>query len=303
MSADSSTGPATTLDGDPLVVPRSIYRLAAGFTVGAVVLGSAVCATESGLACPSWPGCFRTSIAPDGLQSAIEITHRLVAFCSLVFLALAAWHGRRLPDRRLRLFPLTALVLAIASALFGMMIVLFSLPLVLGLVDVGAAMVALCLISYAVVRLDSPGPGNRLSASTWATVAMVIVMHLFGIVVAGKGSFVRCLGWPVWRIVGSDLYPGVQAVRIVLGVIAGAMLLGVLAASWRRPALRIQAGLLGVTWLAELVMGQAIVGQFTGDQPRSMGLAAAYSMLAGLIVWQIAMLAARAGKTATAHRP
>lgn len=301
MSANSQTARATLLDGPPPAAPYWAYRLAAGFTVGAVVLGSAVCATESGLACPSWPGCYRTSIAPDGLHSAIEITHRVIAFCSLVFLALAAWHGRRLADRRLRWFPLAALVLAIASAVFGMMIVLFSLPLVLGLLDVGAAMAALCLISYAVVRLDAPGRGNRLSAWTWATVAVVIVMHLLGIVVAGTGSFVRCLGWPVWRIVASDLYPGLQGVRIALGVISAALLFGVLAAAWRRPALRVQAGLLGATWLAELVMGQAIVGQFTGDQQRSIGLAAVYSMLAGLIVWQIALLASRAGKTPTAR--
>lgn len=282
-------------------VPRRMYRLAAGFTVGAVVLGSAVCATESGFACPSWPGCYSTSIAPDGLQPTIEITHRVVAFCSLVFLGVASWQGRRLADRRLRWFPLAALGLATASALFGMIIVLFSLPLVLGLLDVGAAMTALCLITYAAVRLDAPGRGNRLSAWTWATQAVVIVMHLLGIVVAGKGSFVRCLGWPVWRIVGSDLSPGLQGVRIALGVVAAALLAGVLVAALRRPALRLQAALLGATWLAELVMGQAIIGQFTGAQQRSIGFAAVYSMLAGLIVWQIALLASRAGKPATAH--
>jgi cytochrome c oxidase assembly protein subunit 15 len=190
--------------------------------------------------------------------------------------------------------------LATASALFGMMIVLFSLPLVLGLLDVGAAMAALSLITYAAVRLDSPGLGNRVSSWAWSTQGLVIVMHLLGIVVAGKGSFVRCLGWPVWRILSADPYPALQGVRIALGVIAGALLIGVVAAAWRRPELRIQAGLLAATWLAELVMGQAIIGQFTGAQERSIGLAAVYSMLAGLIVWQIALLASRAGKTVTA---
>ncbi len=40
---------------------------------------------------------------------------------------------------------------------------------------------------------------------------------------------------------------------------------------------------------------------YRGEQPRSIGLAAVCSMLAGLIGWQIALLASRAGKTATAH--
>jgi heme a synthase len=285
-------------DGTPSALHWA-YRLAAGFTVGTVVLGSVVCATESGFACPSWPGCYTTSIAPDSLHSVIEITHRVIAFCSLVFLALAAWQGHRLADRRLRWFPPAALALAIASAVFGMIVVLFSLPLVLGLVDVGAAMVAVCLISYAAVRLDSPGHGNPLSAWTWATAAAVVVMYLLGIVVAGPGSFVRCLGWPVWRIVGSDMHPGLQGVRIGLGVSCAALLLGVLAAAWRRPGLRIQVALLGASWVAELVMGQAIIGQFTGAQPRSIWLAAVYSMLAALILWQIALLASRAGRTAS----
>jgi cytochrome c oxidase assembly protein subunit 15 len=281
-------------------LPRSSYRLAVGFTLGAVVLGSAVCATESGAACPTWPGCFQGAVTPNGLQSGIEFTHRVVAFLSLVFLGLAAYQGRRLTDRRLRWFPLAALVMAIASGVFGMMIILFSLPLVLGLIDVGAAMTALSLITYAAVRLDSPGGGTRLSGAAWVTQGVVIVMHLLGIVVAGKGSFVRCLGWPVWRIVESDAYPALQGVRIALGLVAVALVVGVLVVAWRRAELRRSAMLLAGALLVELVMGQVIVGQFTGGEPRSIALAGAYSMLAGLIVWLIALLASRAGRPVTA---
>ncbi len=278
-------------------LPHRSYRLAVGFTLGAVVLGSAVCATESGAACPTWPGCFQSAVTPNGLQSGIEFTHRVVAFLALVFLGLAAWEGRRLTDRRLRWFPLAALMMAVASGVFGMMIILFSLPLVLGLIDVAAAMTALSLITYAAVRLDSPGHGTRLSGAAWATQVVVILMHLLGIVVAGKGSFVRCLGWPVWRIVESDSYPALQGVRIALGLVAAAVLVGVLVVAWRRAELRKSVALLACAWLVELVMGQVIVGQFTGGEARSIGLAAAYSTLAGLIVWLIALLASRAGRT------
>ncbi len=294
VTSNPATDVVPALGTRPLL--RRSYRLAVGFTLGAVVLGSAVCATESGAACPTWPGCFQGAITPNGLQSGIEFTHRVVAFLSLVFLGLAAWEGRRLTDRRLRWFPLAGLVMAIASGVFGMMIILFSLPLVLGLIDVGAAMTALSLITYAAVRLDSPGPGTRLSGTVWVTQAAVIVMHLLGIVVAGKGSFVRCLGWPVWRIVASDSYPALQGVRIALGVVAAVLLVGVMVVAWRRVELRRSVMLLAGAWSVELVMGQVIVGQFTGGEPRSIGLAAAYSMLAGLIVWLIALLASRAGR-------
>jgi cytochrome c oxidase assembly protein subunit 15 len=277
-------------------LPHRSYRLAVGFTLGAVVLGSAVCATESGAACPTWPGCFQGAVTPNGLQSGIEFTHRVVAFLSLVFLGLAAWEGRRLSDRRLRWFPRAALVMAIASGVFGMMIILFRLPLVLGLIDVGAALTALSLITYAAVRLDSPGPGTRLSGAAWATQVIVILMHLLGIVVAAKGSFVRCLGWPVWRIVESDAYPALQGVRIALGLLAAALLIGVSVVAWRRTDLRRSVMLLSSAWLVELVLGQMILGQFTGGEARSIGLAGAYSMLAGVIVWLIALLASRAGR-------
>mgnify|MGYP001268698508 CR=1 FL=1 len=292
--------PATDLVPSPGTrpLPRRTYRLAVAFTLGAVVLGSAVCATESSAACPTWPGCFQGAVTPNGLQSGIEFVHRVIAFLSLVFLGLAAWEGRRLTDRRLRWFPLAALVMAISSGVFGMMIILFSLPLVLGLIDVGAAMTALSLITYATVRLDSPGPGTRLSGAAWGTQVAVVAMHLLGIVVAGKGSFVRCLGWPVWRIVESDVQPVLQGVRIALGLVAAALLVGVLVVAWRRVELRRTAMLLAGAWLVELVMGQVIVGQFTGGEPRSLGLAGAYSMLAGLIVWLIALLASRAGRPA-----
>lgn len=280
---------------------RRSYWLAAVFTFGAVVLGSAVCATESGLACPTWPGCYPGQVTPDGLHSAIEFTHRVVAFGSLVFLGLAAWQGRRLADRRLRLFPVAALVAAIASGAFGMTIVLFGLPMVLGLIDVAAALVALCLISWAAVQVPDPQPAGRLGRWAWTTVAVVIAVHLLGIVVAGEGSFVRCLGWPVWRIIASDEYPALQWLRLGLGVVATALLAGVLVQAWRRRELRLHAVVLAGLWVAEFVLGLVIVGQFTGEQERQIWLAASYSMLAGTILWVLALLAARAGSATIAE--
>jgi cytochrome c oxidase assembly protein subunit 15 len=257
------------------------------------------------MACPAWPGCFPGQLTPDGLHSAIEFTHRVVAFGSLVTLAAAGWQGRRLADPRLRWFPVAALVAAIASGVFGMMIVLFSLPLALGVLDVAAAQVALCLITWAAVRLDvpaaSPGTTGGLARWGWATAGVVIAMHLLGIVVAGEGSLVRCLGWPVWRIVATDGAPELQWLRLGVGVVAALMLVRLVLLAWRRLALRRLAVALAVVWVTELALGQLIVGQFADGQPRHLGLAAAYSMLAGLIVWLIALVAS-AAETLGSHR-
>lgn len=276
-----------------------IFRVAAFFTAWAVVMGSAVCATESGMACPTWPGCYAGQVTPTEIHSRIEIFHRFIAFISLLTMLAAAIAGRRLADRRLRILPWVGLIAAIASAVFGMMIVLFSLPKMLGILDVAAAMVALCLNSATAVWVtdETPGPAftaTRMSRTGWVTALVILLMHLLGIVVSTEGSFVRCLGWPVWRIVAADHSPALQVVRIVIGVLAVALVAWLVVEAWRRPALRLHGVILAVLLAAELVLGQLIVGQFTGAQERHIGYAGAYSVLAGLILWCVALLAARA---------
>lgn len=64
-----------------------------------------------------------------------------------------------------------------------------------GVLDVAAAQVAVCLITWAGVRLDRPGSRAPLGPLAWAATVTVIAVHLVGIVVAGPGSLVRCLGF------------------------------------------------------------------------------------------------------------
>lgn len=185
-----------------------------------------------------------------------------------------------------------------------MMIVLFSLPLALGVLDVAAAQVAVCLITWAGIRLDRPDSRAPLGPLAWAATVTVIAVHLVGIVVAGPGSLVRCLGslvrclgWPVWRMVGSDGAPALQWVRIGLGLAAAGLLMALVLRAWRIPSLRPLGVAVATAWVAELLLGQLIAGQFTGDQARHFGLAALYSMLAGLIVWLLALLASAGSPT------
>lgn len=185
-----------------------------------------------------------------------------------------------------------------------MMIVLFSLPLALGVLDVAAAQVAVCLITWAGIRLDRPDSRAPLGPLAWAATVTVIAVHLVGIVVAGPGSLVRCLGslvrclgWSVWRMVGSDGAPALQWVRIGLGLAAAGLLMALVLRAWRIPSLRPLGVAVATAWVAELLLGQLIAGQFTGDQARHFGLAALYSMLAGLIVWLLALLASAGSPT------
>ena len=172
------------------------------------------------------------------------------------------------------------------------------------MLDVAAAQVAVCLITLAGVRLDRPDSRAPLGPLAWAATVTVIAVHLVGIVVDGPGSLVRCLGslvrclgWPVWRMVGSDGAPALQWVRIGLGLAAAGLLMALVLRAWRIPSLRPLGVAVATAWVAELLLGQLIAGQFTGDQARHFGLAALYSMLAGLIVWLLALLASAGSPT------
>ena len=172
------------------------------------------------------------------------------------------------------------------------------------MLDVAAAQVAVCLITWAGIRLDRPDSRAPLGPLAWAATVTVIAVHLVGIVVAGPGSLVRCLGfagplpglagladggqrWCTGPAVGSDRpRPGSR------GSADGAR-----AAGLAHPIAATTGAAVATAWVAELLLGQLIAGQFTGDQARHFGLAALYSMLAGLIVWLLALLASAGSPT------
>ncbi|GMA42335.1 COX15/CtaA family protein [Mobilicoccus caccae] len=122
------------MPGRSLDATRDIFRAAALFTFLTVAMGSMVAATDSSSACPAWPLCYADRVGP-ALQGgwlenpAIEFVHRVISGLCLILLGVAGWRGRRHRDVRLRVFPWIALAFAVGAAVFGMMTVLFTLPL------------------------------------------------------------------------------------------------------------------------------------------------------------------------------
>lgn len=279
-------------------------------TVITVALGAMVCATDSSSACPAWPACYGEQVGPQ-VQAGwlenpvIEFVHRLISFMCLVLLGWAGWVGRRYADARLRVFPWVGLAMAIGSAVFGMMIVLFTLPLALGLLDLGFALVAAVLITVASRAasgrtLAGGVPGVRGPAG--ATLAVLLVMHLLGSYVAGRtddgfASFTRCLSWPLWQVLDVDGDPGLQRLRIGLAVTAIVLIAVTVVRAWARPHLRGTAALVVVLLAAELGLGLLIssrglaAAQTNGIEA---GLAVTYSLTAVALFWALALLLGRA---------
>lgn len=284
--------------------PRTVLRLAALCTFLAVAMGAVVCATKSGAACPTWPGCRPDQITPQWeLSPVIEFTHRVVAIAAGPLVLAAAVMSTRLPglDRWVRILPWVALAGALASGAFGRLVVLSSLPTWLGAVDLFCALAAMTALGVAAVMAGTtavgstsrtaaqgrPPQASRLAA---ASAAVLIVMHVTGIFAAGTGSYTRCMGWPLWRLIDNDLHPWLQGLRLGLAGLGAGLVVTTAVVAIRSERLRPWGITLATLFAAEMVLGLMIRTRGIAD-----GVAAAYSVLAVALLWWLGLLAAVAG--------
>jgi heme a synthase len=301
----------------PPTAPLAVFRLAALFTFLAVAMGAVVCATKSGASCPTWPGCRPDQITPGWqLSPVIEFSHRVVAMSAGPLVLAAAILSTRLPgrDRWLRILPCVALVGAIASGAFGRLVVLSSLPTWLGGVDLSCALIAMTVTGVAAIRAGSSAPGSPTDAATdgasngasngasearrpgeplsrlaAAGVLVLIAMHVTGIFAAGTGSYTRCMGWPLWRLVDNDLHPWLQGVRLGLAGLGAALVITTAVLAARREPLRAWGVALGALFVGEMAFGMLIRIHGLND-----GVAATYSVLAVALLSCLGLLGATA---------
>jgi len=288
----------------PSTTTLTVIRLAALFTFLAVAMGAVVCATSSGASCPTWPGCRPDEIAPQWqLSPIIEFTHRVVASAAGPLVLAAAIMSRRLsgPDRLVRVLPLVALVGALAAGAFGRLAVLSSLPTWLGAVDLLCALTAMTAMGVAAARVGADRPdgpsrsaaqGPPLQVRRLAAVSVVVlaVMHVTGIFAAGPHSYTRCLGWPIWQLIGSDLHPWLQALRLGLASLGAALVVTTAVRAGQTDRLRRWGIILATLFAAEMVLGLVIRAQALNA-----GVAAAYSVLAVALLSCLGLLMAVAG--------
>lgn len=293
---------------DPRI--RTLFVAAAVTTFLATAMGSVVCATESGAACPTWPGCYPDRVTPlADINPIIEFTHRVVAILAGLLLIAAAVASTRLRAAArtrqsawlLMVLPWVALVCAGASAVFGRIVVLSHLPLGWGVLDLFAALVAMCAMSCAALAAGTPGApwrATRIARLAAGAGAVVIVMHLLGLLVAGAGSYTRCMGWPMWKVLDGDVAPALQVVRIGLALVALALVAGTFAALRSEPAGAPAGAALTLLVIAELILGLTILNGHL-----NWPVAAAYSVLAVTIVWALALIAGRSARGGDAGQP
>ena len=143
----------------------------------------------------------------------------------------------------------------------------------------------------------SPVRVGRLAA---ASVAVVVAMHVSGIFVAGRGSYTRCLGWPLWEVIAGDLHPWLQTLRLGLAGLGAMLIVSTVVIAVRSGRTRRGGLALLALFSAEMVLGLILrVGGL------HINVAAAYSVLAAALIWCLALLAGGAwvSRVATVSAP
>jgi cytochrome c oxidase assembly protein subunit 15 len=237
---------------DGVQITRGHYTLlilASALTCLLITLGGIVCVTGSAEGCPDWPGCYGRIVPPPQVNAVIEYVHRFVAALTSPFIiaaAIVSWRRAR-SIRWVSLPTLIAIPFLLAVVVFGALAVLRGLPRGLAAADLGSALTVLALMAAATAaaaaRRADPGLPDRLSLRdarlALGALGATFIVLVSGVLVAGKGSLTRCLGWPLARLLDYDLPGWPQAARLLVTVVASVLIAALVVGAWRTPRRRL----------------------------------------------------------------
>jgi heme a synthase len=190
-------------------------------TLVLVALGGAVRATDSGLACPTWPGCFSAGDFVPALQLNVwlEHSHRLVAgVVGLQIAALLIWAIARFRHRRSILWSTVVAAVAVnVQAALGALVVWRLLRAELVTAHLGMAMLIIGCLTFLVVRATTAaeprptGPRDlRLARLAAGVAALCYVQILVGGHVTGINAGLAFTDFP---LMGGAIFPEITSER------------------------------------------------------------------------------------------
>ena len=198
---------------------RAAVRLLLGATIGLVVIGVIVRATDSGMGCPDWPLCYGQIIPPTtdsgdviAYKAWLEWIHRAIAaVIGLIVLAVVALALRNLKDRRsLQGASIALLGLVLFQAWLGRQTVLESNSGASVTAHLASAMAFVGLQVWVLARsgyAETLGGIRRASGSVVAPIVAagaIYALLLFGSNVTGTDTG---LLYPDWPLMGGTLFP------------------------------------------------------------------------------------------------
>jgi cytochrome c oxidase assembly protein subunit 15 len=185
----------------------------------------------------------------------------------------------------------------VAAGAFGRLVVLSGLPTWLGAVDLFSALTCMTVMGVAAVMVGAPRSDFRVRPAQWrsaqvrslaaTSVVVVVTMHVTGIFAAAPLSYTRCMGWPIWQLIDSDLHPWLQAVRLGLASAGAALVISTAVVAMRNERLRRWGIVIATLFASEMVLGLVIhAGGINA------AVAAAYSVLAVALLSSLGLLMA-----------
>ena len=244
-----------------------------------VVIGVVVRATDSGLACPHWPGCFEGQFLPSleaGFQVWIEWIHRTVAaIIGVLILGMAALAYVDHRDRRSILWPSLAAVLLVGfQAWLGRETVRLGNTGESVTAHLAAAMALVGLLVFLLVRSSYParlsgGGSQRFTLLAAFAAAATLAVLLFGANVTARDAGLIFPDWPLMNGSVVPLAPdgrpdlaalyGAHALHRYVAAVVLAILAAVTWAAWRN-----RAGQPRLAWLAVAILGTYVVQVIVG---------------------------------------
>ena len=292
---------------------RSLATLL-GATIGLVVIGVIVRATDSGMGCPDWPLCYGQIIPPiDDYKAWLEWIHRAAAaFIGLITLTVVVLALRSLKGRRsLQGASLALLVLVVFQAWLGRQTVLEFNSGQSVTAHLATAMAFVGLQVWVLARSGYPERLNGILEARGAVIAPIIAagsiyaLLMFGSNVTGTDTG---LLYPDWPLMGGTVFPPVTELstpHIVHRYATGIVGLILISALWivrREPGSPRQTARL-LTAAIGLFLVQCLIGAlqiFTKLAPWTQTLHVALATLIWILVVAaaaIALLEARRANT------
>jgi heme o synthase len=213
-----------------------------------VTIGVVVRATDSGTACPHWPGCFEGQFLPtldQGFQVWIEWLHRTVAVgIGLLIVAMAAFALRDHRDRPSIVWPsLAAVALVGYQAWLGRETVRLGNTGESVTAHLAAAMALVGLLVYVLVRSLYPARiGGRGSSQRFTLLAAFGAIATFALLLFGS-NVTAANAWnvfPDWPLMGGTPFPPLAGEAVVahvlhrwVAVVVGLIVAAIAIAAWR----------------------------------------------------------------------
>jgi len=234
-----------------------------------IAVGGLVRATDSGLGCPEWgPTCHGRLVPPANVHAWIEHSHRAVAGIVVVLVALLAVAAWRTGQRRaVRVTAAAAVVMVLAQAMIGAVVVWWKLEAESVTLHLATALALVALLEFVAFRARWPatpreGRSRRFVRLVAAGAGLTYLQMLVGSTVTGHEAG---LAYPLQALL-PDLGPGVARIQLLhraLAVVVGLVVVGTWLAARRaeraHPTVTRLAGYASGLVAVQVVLGAANV--------------------------------------------